>query len=229
MNTEIYKDIVLSEFEYYAINNELDKIKLLDLDLLCEDDLVKKLFFRACEQNHIEIVKYLLPYIEDYTHGFYICLYFEHLTIASLMMENFTKITEQIQEMIINYQLLEILFGMNKCNSIEYLLNIMPEFVCDISCSKIDSLSGYPFLVGVKQNKFATVKVFLDYFIKKNDKKNIKYICGLQNHHAFYTACKNNYIDMSKYFCDIVSFYNITIENDIITKYNVDFNKYEEL
>ncbi len=228
---EIYKNMELCEYEHYAINNELDKIKSLDMDLICEDNLEIKIFLRACEQNHIEIVKYLLPYIEDLNMGIYSCLNFEHLEIATLLMEQLSETPEEIPELqnfLSNRQLLGILFVNDLCDSMEFLLNLMPEFVFKESSSKFDILTGYPFLVGVRNNKFNCVKLFLDYFIKNNDRKKILAICELEGHHAFYTACKYDYIDMVKYFCNVVSFYNITIENDKIINYDVDWKKYNE-
>ncbi len=228
---EIYKNMELCEYEHYAINNELDKIKSLDMDLICEDNLEIKIFLRACEQNHIGIVKYLLPYIEDLNMGIYSCLNFEHLEIATLLMEQLSETPEKIPELqkfLSSRQLLEILFFNDLCDSMEFLLNLMPEFVFKESSSKFDILTGYPFLIGVRNNKFNCVKLFLDYFIKNNDRKKILAICELEGHHAFYTACKYDYIDMVKYFCNIVSFYNITIENNKIINYNVDYNKYNE-
>lgn len=41
VNMEIYENSKLSEYELYAINNEIDKIKSLDLDEICEDDLIR--------------------------------------------------------------------------------------------------------------------------------------------------------------------------------------------
>lgn len=231
MNMEIYKNVILSEYELYAIHNEIDKIKSMNIDEISENNLIDKIYYRACEQNNLEIVKYLFPFVDDIYHqGFYACLYYEHIEIATYIFDNMCTSTEQIkncQKKIVERRILEVLFVLNKYKSIDFMLNTMFEFTFITSCSKLDSFCPYPIMVGIKKNNFDSIKVFLDYLIKNNENKKLIYFCDLATHHAFHTTCDNNYVDLAKYLCDIIPFYSIIIENNIITKYDIDYNKYK--
>ena len=229
VNMEIYVNSKLTEYELYAVNNEIDKIKLLNLDEICEDDLIDKIFFRACENNNIHIVNYLLPFVNNLEHGLYACLYFEHIEIATIIFDNLCISEELINSCKKKFEsqsLLEVLFVLNKYKSIDFMLNAMFDFTFNTSCSKINILYPYPILAGIKKNSFESIKVFIDNLIKKNEHEKLIIFCELEKHHAFYTACKNNYVDLARYLCTVFPFYSILIENDIIIQYDVNYDKY---
>lgn len=200
----------------------------MNIDKICEDGLIDKIFSRACEQNNIEIVKYLLLFVNDITLGFYACLFCEYIETATYIFYYLCTSEEQIKyfEKIIGISFLIILFANNKYKSVDFLLNTMFESTFNESCSDFHSSCPCPILIGIKYDSLDSIKIFLDYLIKNNKHKKLLYFSHLGNHYAFHTACKNNYIDIAKYLCDIFPFYSIVIENNIIVKYDVDYNKF---
>lgn len=63
--------------------------------------------------------------------------------------------------------------------------------------------------------------------IKNNEHKKLINFCELETHYAFYTVCNDDYLELAKYLCSIIPFYSIIIENCIIVKYKIDYDKYE--
>lgn len=230
LNLEIYENMILSPEEMYVINNEFEKILSLNLDELDDDDLINKMFLRGCEQNNIDVIKYLLPYVDDERYirkSIYACLYFRHIDAAKYLCKKLfvdeLKINE-LMKYLDNCQILEVFFALDNHESIEFLLEFIYDWVILNSCVH-GGLSPYPILVGVKKNNYKSVKVFLDFAVKKNDIKALERFYNLESHHAFYTACENNYIDMARYFTEINPNYKITIdENNNIIDYYVNKN-----
>lgn len=228
-NLEIYKDTNLSPEEMYVINNEFEKITELNLDELNDNDLIDKMFLRGCEQNNINVIKYLLSYIENeliILQSMFASLYFKNIDIAKYLYKNLIineLIFNKLIEFFSNRNILEVFFVLDNYESIEFLLEFLYVWTAKYSCIKYDCLHPYPILAGVLKNSYKSVKVFLDYAIKNNDIKTLDIFFNLCSNHAFYTACKNNYIDMAKYFTEINPNYKITkIENNIIIDYHID-------
>ena len=227
-NLEIYKNANLSSEEMYVINNEFEKITALNLDELNENVMIDKMFLRGCEQNNINVIKYLLPYLDDECYiqkSMYACLYFKYIDSGRYLYKNLF-VNEQMVNGLIKYfnsiHILEVFFILDNHESIEFLLEFLYDWTTYNSCVNYD-FNPYPILVGVKKNSYKSVKVFLDCVIKKNDIKTLEKFYNLATHHAFHTACEKNYIDMAKYFTEINPNYKITkIENNIIIDHRID-------
>lgn len=250
-NLDIYKNRNLTKEELYVINNEIEKIFSLNLDELDDENLIDKMFICGCEQNNIDIIKYFLPYIEDYTvkgMSLFCCLYFKYIKTAEYLFEKFFYNEDKINELENFFKSREFvgsLFYKNNHEAIKFLLERLYIFVVNISMpiDWIQYTEICPILIAVENNYFESVKTFLDFVVEKNDEDTLKLFNELENkceyymrgktneliivpkylkNYAFYRACLFNNVEMAKYFCEIFSHYKIDINCDnIIIDYYV--------
>lgn len=211
-----------SELELLSVNNELEKIKLLDFNYI-DEDMCNKIFTRSCEKGNIEIIKFIFPFCDKkiFNHGIFACLYFKHIDSASYIFYNIINDIENFKNYICYYY--EVFFNLDNFEAINFLLNSLPKYTISY-CVISHGFYGCPFLIGIRKNSYKTVKLFLDFLIKNNDYVKLDLVLNLHNNHGFYTVCQENYLEIAKYLCEIKPYYHIEIENDKIKKYYVDQN-----
>lgn len=217
-------EIIYSELELLSLNNQIEKIKQLDLNDIDENEC-NKMFTRACEKGNIEIIKYIYKFCsnEIFNHGIYACLYFTHIESATYIFNNIINNVNEFEKYIFySYQ---VFFHLDNFEAINFLLNNLPDYTISC-CSFCDGLSGCPFLIGIKQNSYKSVKIFLDFVIKYKDYNCLNEILNKFENHCFYTACENNYLEITKYLCEINKNYHIEFddENKLITNYYIETN-----
>lgn len=225
MSQPNYSEMKLTELELFAINNQIDQIKLLDINDI-EEEQCNKIFTRACENGNLQIIKFINPYCDKkiFNHGIMACLYFKHKKSASYIFYNLIDYINDIENFTTYiYYYYQLFFDLNNFDAIEFLLSAIPKFTCDY-CSKTDGLYPCSLLVGIRKNSYESVKLFLDFLIVNNDYYHLDLVLNLENNHGFYTACKNNYLEIAKYLCEIKHYYHIEIENNLIKKYDIDKN-----
>lgn len=226
MNHPDYSQIKLSELELLSINNEFDKIKLLNFNDIDEESC-NKIFLRACENGNTQIIKFINAFCDEkfFNYGIYSCLYFKHIESAMYIINNIINDLDNFENYI--YHHYQVFFSVNNSSAIKFLLEMIPKFTCDYCC-RSDGLYPCCLLVGIKNNSYESVKLFLDFLIENNDNLNLDLVLNLGENHGFYTACKNNYLEIAKYLCEIKSYYHIELENNKIINYYVDKNYYND-
>ena len=228
-----YSQIKLSELELMSINNQIDQIKLIDLNDI-EEEECNKIYIRACEHDNLLIIKFISPFCDKkiFNRGIYASLYFKHIESASWIFYNLIEDIDNFTNYIEIY--LQVFFSLNNYDAIKFLLSAVPKFTCNFCCITDGFNFPCPVLVAIRQNNYESVKLFLDFLIVNQDYSNLDQVLNLSDNHGFYTACQKNYVSIAKYLCDIKPYYHIEIEIDIntnnekIKNYYVDKNFYND-
>lgn len=99
----------------------------------------------------------------------YTCLYFKYIDATRYLYNNLFINKLMVYDLISffnNIRILEILFVLDNHESIEFLLEFFYDWITKTSCVHYDFVP-YPILAGVRKNTYKSIKVFLDYVIKK--------------------------------------------------------------
>jgi hypothetical protein len=222
-----YSQMNLTELELFVIDNKINLIKSIDFNDI-DEEVCNKIFTRACENDNLEIIKFINPYCDKkiFNHGIMACLYFKHKKSASWIFYNLIDDVKNFTNYIYHYY--QVFFDLNNFDAIEFLLDSIPKFTCAY-CSNTDGLYPCSLLVGIRKNSYESVILFLDFLINNNDYYHLDLVLNLYDNHGFYTACKNNYLEIAKYLCEIKPYYHIEIENNLIKNYYIDKNYYNDV